>query len=70
MTKKIKVGMFLSLLLLIFAVTAEAATTTITSPDKTGTLEMTLVIAPPVYTISYDLQGGTVSTHNPSSYTA
>ena len=30
---------------------------------------MTLVIAPPVYTISYDLQGGTVSTPNPTSYT-
>ena len=69
MTKKTKVVMFLSLLLLIFAVTAEAETATITSPDNTGTLQMTLVIAPPVYTISYDLQGGTVSTPNPTSYT-
>ena len=67
MTKKTKVRMFLSLFLLIFAVTAEAET--ITSPDKTGTLQMTLVIAPPVYTISDDLQGGTVSTPNPTSYT-
>ena len=56
MTKK---SLLLSLLLsLIFAVTSEA---------ENYTLTMTLIIPPEVYTISYDLGGGSVA-GNPTSY--